>query len=333
MSEVRVEVTRGGRVESIHHVDAAVVDAEGRVVARAGRPEEPAFVRSAVKPFQALPLVEDDVLDRFGLTDEELALCCASHSGEPRHVEVAQSILRKTGMEEGALACGPHRPFARAAADRLTADGQVPGRVHNNCSGKHGGMLALALANGWDTDGYQQDGHPVQERMLDEVSRWTGVARDRIDLGVDGCGVITFALPLTALAGAFARLAEAAERGEPGPERVLRVMRSHPFLIGGSDRLCTRLMEVTDGRLVAKVGAEGVYGAVATDQRLGIALKAQDGARRAAEVALLGVLEAMDLIRPEELRELAKWARPELKNTRDERVGGLRSVVVLEEHG
>ena len=333
MSGVRVEVTRGGRVESVHHVDAAVVDAKGRVVARAGRPEEPAFVRSAVKPFQALPLIHDGVAERFGLTDEELALCCASHSGEPRHVEVARSILGKLGMTENALACGPHRPFNREAADRLGAEGETPGRVHNNCSGKHGGMLALALAHGWETEGYQGDGHPVQERMLDEISRWTEVARDRIDLGVDGCGVVTFALPLTALAGAFARLAEAAARGESGAERVLRVMRAHPFLVGGSDRLCTRLMEVTEGRLVAKVGAEGVYGAVAVDQQLGIALKARDGARRAAEVSLLGILEAMELIRPEELQELGKWARPELKNTRDERVGGIRPVVVLEEHG
>ncbi|MGK7312161.1 MAG: asparaginase [Candidatus Longimicrobiales bacterium M2_2A_002] len=333
MSGARVEVTRGGLVESVHAVDVAVVrDGGDRLVARAGSPDRAVFARSAVKPFQALPLVEDGVLPRYGLGPEALALACASHNGEPRHVAVARSMLDAVGLPESALACGPHPPFDDAAANALRAKGEEPGRIHNNCSGKHAGMLALASAHGWPTDGYQEAGHPVQERVLDEIVRWSGVDRSAIATGVDGCGVVTFALPLRALARAFAALAAAAaaEAGEAGPVAVVEAMTRHPFLVGGTDRLCTRLMEVTDGRVLAKVGAEGVYGAVVLDDGTGIALKARDGAKRAGEVALPGVLDALGALRPGELDALGRWASPEVRNTRDEVVGGMRAVVALE---
>ncbi|MDX1674682.1 MAG: asparaginase, partial [Longimicrobiales bacterium] len=288
MSGVRVEVMRGGVIESVHDVDVAVVRA-GEVVACAGDVDRSAFVRSAVKPFQALPLVEDGVMERFGLGPEELALACASHSGEPGHVDVARSTLRKVGVPESALACGAHPPFDDDARRRLEAAGEEPGRIHNNCSGKHAGMLALAVAHDWPTEGYQAEDHPVQARMRAEIERWTAVDRSEIATGVDGCGVVTFSLPVAGLARAFAGLAAAAVAGEPGPAAVVGAMAAHPFLVGGTDRLCTRLMEATDGRVIAKVGAEGVYGAL-TRGGLGIGLKARDGAKRAAEVALLGVL-------------------------------------------
>lgn len=329
MNAVRVEALRGGRVESVHELDVAVVE-DGAVVARAGRPEEPVFTRSAIKPFQAMPLVDDGVVERFGLTDEELALCCASHSGQPRHVALAAGILERIGLDDDALACGPHAPFHGEAARALRAEGREPGRLHNNCSGKHAGMLALARARGWPVEGYHEAGHPVQERMLDEVSRWTGEPRDRIGAGVDGCGVVTFAVPLTGLATAFARLAGGAAAGEAGAGRIVRSMTRHPFLVGGTGRLCTRLMEVTAGRILAKVGAEGVYGAAALDRGVGVALKARDGARRAAEAGLLGVLAARGLLTDDEMDALRPWARPVVRNTRDEAVGELRAVVTLE---
>lgn len=326
-SDVRVEVHRSGRLESVHQVDVAVVDADGRVVASAGDPDGVVFARSAVKPFQALPLVQDGVADRFDLTEPELALCCASHSGEPRHVEVARSILARAGVEETALACGPHPPFSGSASRALMAAGEEPGRVHNNCSGKHGGMLALATAHGWPTEGYQQEGHPVQRRILEEIERWTGVDAGDIPTGVDGCGVVTFALPLTALALAFARLVRAAEAGSSPAGRVLGAMRREPWMVGGTNRLCTTLIETTGGRVVAKVGAEGVYGAAVRDHGWGIALKVRDGARRAAEVALLGVLEGLELLRPAEVRALENRLRPAVTNTRGEVVGGIRPVL------
>lgn len=329
MSKLQVEVARGGLVESVHDVDVAVARGD-TVVARAGEPGRMLFARSAVKPFQALPLVEDGVVERYGLTSEELALACASHSGEPRHVEVARSVLEKVGLPESALACGPHEPFDDSAREALRAAGRAPGRAHNNCSGKHAGMLALASAHGWPTEGYQEADHPVQLRMLAEIARWTGLDVSEIGTAVDGCGVVTFAMPLAALARAFARLAAAAEVGDPGPAAVVTAMTTHPFLVGGTDRLCTRLMEVTGGRILAKVGAEGVYGAAALDRGLGLALKARDGAKRAAEVALLGLLDDLGLLQPGELAQLDRWARPEVRNTRDEVVGRIRPVVALD---
>lgn len=322
---VRVEVLRGDRVESVHAVDLAIVDPAGDTVLRAGTVDEAVFARSAVKPFQALPLLEDGVADRFGITSEEMALCCGSHSGEPEHVAVARGILEKIGLGEEDLACGPHAPFSSAATRALRAEGREPGRLHNNCSGKHAGMLALARGSGWDIDGYRAIDHPVQQRVLDEVARWTRVKRDRIGTAIDGCGVVTFAVPVERLAGAFARLVDAAGDSGGPAARIVAAMGAHPHRVAGSNRLCTAIMEMTDGRIIAKVGAEGVYGAAAVDRSWGIALKARDGARRAAESALVEVLVVAALLTEEEASGLERWRRPVLRNTRDEAVGAVRS--------
>jgi L-asparaginase II len=326
-ARVRVEVMRGGRAESEHEVELSVVDAAGTVVAATSGADDAVFVRSAIKPFQALPLLEDGVADRLGLSEEELALCCASHSGEARHVAVAAGLLERLGVSEDALACGPHDPFSSAATAALRAEGREPGRIHNNCSGKHAGMLALARDHGWPVEDYHRAEHPVQQRMLAAVEEWTGMDRSAIGTGVDGCGVVTFALPLSALAGALARLAAAAAEAESPAGRVVGAMVRHPFLVAGTGRLCTALMEATGGRILAKVGAEGVYGAAALDREWGIALKVRDGARRGAEVALVGVLEALGLLSPVEVERLGRWARPTVRNTRGEVVGELQSRV------
>ena len=183
-----VVVRRGGIVESVHRVHAVVVDGSGRRIASVGNPEYPVFYRSAAKPFQAVPLVEDGIVERFGLTMPELALCCASHSSEPQHIETARSILEKASLKEEDLECGPHLPFNEEAAAELLRSGQTPTPIHNNCSGKHAGMLALARANGWPTRGYIGRDHPVQQRMIKEVVRWTGLAEAEIGLAQDGCG-------------------------------------------------------------------------------------------------------------------------------------------------
>jgi len=324
----RVDVTRGGLVESLHAVSVAVVDAEGRLVALAGDPHGATFYRSAAKPFQALPLVEDGVADALELTDEELALCCASHSGEPRHLEVARSILRKAGLGPAALACGPHLPFHEETAARLLADGGRPEPLHNNCSGKHAGMLALAAAHGWPTEGYQKAAHPVQRRMLAEVARWTGLDEAEIGTGVDGCGVTCFAVSLRAMAYSFARFARAARDGESA-HRVVAAMTGSPEMVGGTGRLCTAVMQSAGDTLFVKTGAEGVYCAGILEQGLGVALKVGDGAKRAAEVALLHVLEQLDALRGDDLRALRAYRDPELRNTRGEVVGRLRGELPL----
>ena len=325
-----VEVTRGGLVESRHHVSVAVVDASGRLRARAGDPRRTAFARSAVKPFQALPLVLDGVVDRFGITPVELALCCASHNAEERHVAVARSILERIGASEDMLACGPHVPMGAAAARMLAARGQEPARIHNNCSGKHAGMLALAAAHDWPLAGYHRPEHPVQQRILREIAAWTAVPGDDIELGVDGCGVPTFGLALAAFAGAFARLAAGARKGDPGPSRVVGAMVQNPEFVGGIDRLCTELMRIAGGRIFVKVGAEGMYCAGIPGAELGVCLKVEDGATRAAEPALLAVLRALQLLSDEEYGLLERFGAPPVLNTRGEPVGGVRAIASLE---
>jgi L-asparaginase II len=329
---VRVLVTRGKTVESEHHVDVAVCEG-GRLTARAGDPSLVTFLRSAAKPFQALPLVEEGGVRAFRLTDSELALCCASHNAEPRHVRAALSILRKAGLEEGDLACGPHPPMRASEAARMAARGEKPRAVHNNCSGKHAGMLALAVRMGWPTEGYQRPEHPVQRRMRATVSRWTGVPETDLRVGVDGCGVSTFALPVAAMALALSRFGTAAQDGDPGPAAIVEAMANHPFMLAGTGRLCTELIEATGGRVIAKTGAEGVYCAMVPSEGLGLALKVEDGARRAADVALVGVLEALGLLGAGERKRLAPWRVAEIRNTRDERVGEVRAEVELESVG
>jgi L-asparaginase II len=323
-----MEVVRGGLVESRHQVHVAVVDARGGLVAWNGDPDTMTFYRSAAKPFQALPLVEEGVTDRLGLTSEELALCCASHEGEDAHVAGTRSILAKAGLDEEALACGPHPPFSEAAWRTLLERGASPGRVHNNCSGKHAGMLALAVAMGWDPVGYHRAGHPVQERMRREISRWSGVSEGHIGEAVDGCGVVCFSVPLRAMAGSFARFAAAAQLGQ-APARIVAAMTRHPFMVGGTGRACTMVMERSGGAAFVKLGAEGVYGAGLPLRGLGVAIKVVDGARRAVEVALVRVLEILEVLGAGDLAALERFHRPLVRNTRGEAVGEVRPALDL----
>lgn len=325
-----VEVWRGAMVESRHRLSIAVAGADGRLRATAGDPELAVFARSAVKPFQALPLVEDGVVDRFGLTEAELALCCGSHNAEERHVEAARSILAKVGAREELLACGPHPPMGAAAARALAERGVEPGRIHNNCSGKHAGMLALARAHGWPLPGYERPEHPVQRRVLEELARWTEVPAEDIPFAIDGCGVPTFGLALSALARAFARLAAAARAGDEAPSRIVGAMVRNPEYVAGTGRLCTDLMRVAGGRVFAKVGAEGVYCAGVPGAELGIALKAEDGATRASEPALLAVLAALGVLSDDDLAALEPYVVPLVRNTRGEEVGAIRVQLELE---
>jgi L-asparaginase II len=319
-----VEVVRGGTVESRHRVHLAVCDADGRVIASCGEPSIPTFYRSAAKPMQALPLVEEGVAERLGLSSGELALCCASHEGEPAHVDGARSILEKAGADEGLLQCGAHAPYSVEAARALAQTGGRPERVHNNCSGKHAGMIALAIAMGWDPMDYHRLEHPVQRRMIQEVVRWTGLAEDEIPVGIDGCGVACFAAPLDVMASSFASFArEAAEGASAG--QIVHAMTSHPFMVGGTGRTCTDVMEVAGDRVFVKLGAEGVYGGGVPGRGLGFAIKVEDGGRRAVEVALLRVLQGLDVLTGDEMARLRRHANPEVRNTRGEVVGEVRA--------
>ena len=322
--DLDVVATRGGLVESRHQVHAAVVDASGRVVARARDPELATFWRSCAKPFQVMPLLDAGGFDEIGWGIEELALACASHGGEPEHVSIAGSMLRDLGLEEGDLACGPHEPLAARGAKLVREAGARPGRLHNNCSGKHAAMLARATSAGWATVGYEREAHPVQQAALDTVAGWTELPAERIARAVDGCGVVVFGLPLRNMAGAYARLAAAAARGEATPNRIVDAMTWHSFLVGGTDRFDTALMEASGGRVLAKVGAEGVHTVAALDLGLGLAVKAEDGAARAQYPAVLRALQHVGALPDPLPPRLDDYLRRPVRNTRGEVVGELR---------
>jgi L-asparaginase II len=324
-----VEVTRGALVESRHIVHVAVAHAERGLIAGCGDLRQVSFVRSAIKMFQALPLAEDGVVERLALTPEEVALCTASHNAEPFHVAAARAILAKAEVADDALACGPHPPLYAPAAQALERSGMAPGRIHNNCSGKHAGMLALARHHGWPTEGYHRADHPVQQRVLQTLCAWSDLEPSAVPLGVDGCGLPTFALPLDRAALACARFAAAAARGDTPAATIVRAMTTHPEFVAGTDRLCTELMRAAGGRVFAKVGAEGYYCAGVPGQALGIAVKIADGARRASEPALLAVLQALAVLSGREFERLSGFARPVVTNTRDEAVGNIRVRLAL----
>lgn len=323
---VSVLVTRGGTVESVHRVHFAVADAAGRLVAGAGAVDRPTFYRSAAKPFQALPLVDDGVADALGMGRAELALCCASHNGEERHVEGVRRLLDRGGWSEDDLECGPHPPMDPGAQRRLARAGKEPGRVHNNCSGKHAGMLALAGRLEADSRGYVRPEHPVQRRVSREMARWSETEESAMETAIDGCGVVCFAVPLRAIAASYARLTARAEEGPGAARRIVEAMTGEPFLVAGSGRLCTVLMEAAGERVLAKTGAEGVYGAALRREGLGVALKVEDGARRAADVALVRILEQLGALGGDVVEgALSAFHAPAVRNTRGERVGALEA--------
>jgi L-asparaginase II len=320
-----VEVMRGDVIESSHRVHVAVCHADDGLIASAGNPAHQSFVRSAIKMFQVLPFVEAGGIDHFGLSGEELALCTASHGGEAFHVAAARSILAKAKVTENALVCGPHLPLHEPTAHAMIAGGEKPGRIHNNCSGKHSGMIAFCVQQQWVTDGYHRPAHPLQQRIHSTLARWMRINADEIEQGTDGCGLPTFAVALDAVAEGCARFASAATQDGSAPAKIVQAMGAHPEFVAGTDRLDTDVMRVARGRLFAKVGAEGFYCAGVPSMKLGFALKAEDGARRAAEAALLAVLHRMKALSTDELSLMARYATPDILNTRQEVVGRVRS--------
>lgn len=331
MLDHAVEVWRGALRESTHRVHAAVVDSDGRLRASLGDPDLWTYFRSAAKPFQALPIIADGAMDRLGITLEELALCCGSHSGEPRHVHAVGSLLKKLGTDGEALACGPHPPFHSATRRDLCEAGLEPGRLHNSCSGKHAGMIALARAHGWDSDGYHRHEHPVQQRLLAEICRWVEMPPEAVALAVDGCGVVCYGLPLRQMARAYARLGRAARLGEREPTYVVGAMTNYPEMVAGEGRICTDLMRQARGRVFAKLGAEGLYCVGVPGAELGIAVKVEDGTSRAVPPAVLGVLRQLDLISEDDLGALHRHAYPDVTNTRGDVVGQIRPNFLMDQ--
>jgi len=323
---ILVEVLRGGLVESRHRGAAAVVNGEGVTVLAVGDVGRPVFPRSAVKPLQALPLIESGAADRYGLSDEELALACASHSGEPAHVEGVARLLAKAGLDESALACGTHWPSSQAAAFALAKSG-LPSALHNNCSGKHAGFLCLARAMGIDHVGYWRPEHPVQLAVRAALEDLTGATLSQARCAVDGCSVPTWAMPLTNLAHGFAKFGRG--RGlsplrADAAARLRGACAQKPWYVAGTGRFCTEIMRLLGARVLVKTGAEGVFCGALPELGLGIAVKCDDGAGRAAE-AIMAVLIARFLpLSDQEHVAVARFAQPTLRNWSGIEVGALR---------
>ncbi|ADH64858.1 asparaginase [Allomeiothermus silvanus DSM 9946] len=312
---------RGPEIENRHRVSLAVVNREGKLLAAGGDPRLLAHMRSSAKPFQAQALFQTGAMRRFGFGSEELALAISSHDGTPRHTEIAARMLERIGLDPSYLACGVHAPFSRAARRELQDHQQKPTVLHNNCSGKHSGMLAAAVALGADPHGYELPQHPVQQLIFQTVRELSGVSE--IPYGVDGCSVPTFALPLDRAAWMFTQLAEPALAPQPyreGLEAAYSAMRQHPDLIAGPESIDTVLMQLVPG-LAAKRGADGYYGMALRETKwgpIGITLKVEDGSVMAREPAVVQLLELLGVLDPSTPLE---WRRPVIKNVKGLEVG------------
>jgi L-asparaginase II len=341
-AEPLVEVRRGSIVESRHRGHVVAVDGRGRVHARLGEPETVTFLRSSSKPHQAVPLVLSGAADRFGFTPREIAVACGSHSGQDVHAETVAGMLRKIGLGEDALRCGVHEPFDQETARELRERGERPGILRNNCSGKHAGMLALALHLGADAGSYDHPENPVQQAILQTVAQFSGVRAEEIALGTDGCGVPVFGMPVRSMALMYARLvAPPADFDEPtraACARIVEAMVTHPEMVGGTrERFDTEVMRAAAGRVVSKVGAEGVYTAgILPCERwpggLGLAFKIEDGEdRRARPTVAIEALRQLGVLNADALEALAPYARFPVRNHRGDFVGEIRPSFELAE--
>ena len=336
-----VEVRRGDIVESRHRGHIIAVDADGHVVARLGAPEMVTYLRSSAKPFQSMPLVATGAADRFGFAEREIAIACGSHSGEPIHEATVAGMLRKIGLDESALKCGVHEPFNREVANAMRERGEPFRVLQNNCSGKHAGLLALALHLGAPIETYDQLDNPVQQAIAETVAQFAGVARAELAIGVDGCGVPVFGVPVEAMALMYARLVvpppDYAAPTRTACERIVRAVTTYPELVGGAgERLDTEVMRATRGRVVSKIGAEGVYTACVRPSAqwprgLGLALKIEDGENlRARPTVVIESLRQLGVLDETALVALAPYARFDVRNHRGDLVGEVRAAFELE---
>ncbi|HEY2961641.1 MAG TPA: asparaginase [Pyrinomonadaceae bacterium] len=344
IGEPLVEVIRGALTESRHRGHVVAIEPDGEIVAWLGSPQTVTFLRSSAKPFQALPLLVSGAADRFGFTDREVALACASHNGEPIHTELAASMLHKIGLGPKALKCGVHEPYSVEVARELLERGEAPNVLHNNCSGKHAGMLAVALHLGAPIETYHKPDHPVQLAIGKAIAQFSDVPVEDLAVATDGCAVPVFGITVKAMALAYARLVSPPssfdEATRSACSRIVRVMSLYPELIGGtSDRLDTEIMKAAPRRLVSKVGAEGVYTAGVNPceewpRGLGLALKIEDGDdRRARPTVVIEALRQLGVLRDESLEAVARYAFFPVLNRSGDIVGEVRAEFELKKPG
>lgn len=316
---VLVNTLRGEVIENRHRGAIAICDPKGRLVHSWGEVDALVYPRSAIKPLQALPLVESGAADYFQLSGTELALACSSHSAEPDHTDTIRNWLARIELDEDALECGAHSPYDIKTAESLLISHIAPGRIHNNCSGKHTGMLTISRFLDEETHGYIEREHPAQQRWFDVLGEMADIDMRGLPWSRDGCGIPVIAMPLKATATAFARIAVPDDlplTRASAVDRITTAIASHPFMVAGTGKLCTQIMGLTGRRVIVKGGADGVYTAMLKDQGLGVALKIDDGTGLAAEVAVLAVLNHLKALHRDEVDQLAERCRVPILNTR-----------------
>jgi L-asparaginase II len=325
---LEVVVRRGEIAESRHRIQAALVDSRGRLVLATSDPHRVTTFRSAAKPIQLLPLVERGHAERWQWSDEHLAVMASSHTGSAHHIALVHEILGRLGLTGAALACGYHEPIDPDSRALLAGHPEERSPLYNNCSGKHAGMLCLALSEGWPAEGYEHPEHPVQQLMRRTVAELGGLEPPEVAVAVDGCSVSVFGLPLSSMARAYARLGAARAEGddrERALARIRRAMQVFPRVAGGVGRFSTALMEAVSSRLVVKGGAEGLECVSLPETCQGLAVKCEDGQDRAVGPAVVAVLEHLGRLSEEELGRLGHWRRPRLQNHAGLHVGFLEA--------
>ena len=336
-----VEVWRGPIIEARHSGHLIALDGSGIDICSLGSPQSVTYLRSSGKPFQALPLITSGAADRFGFTEGEVAIACGSHNGEPIHVQTVRSMLQKTGLDESALKCGVHEPYSVDVARELIRKGEQPTPIQNNCSGKHAAMLALAKHVNAPTETYDELENPVQQMILQAVSEFSGVPVKDIAIGIDGCGVPVFGISVRAMALMYARLVSPpmtlTAEARDACKRIVAAMVAYPEMIGGTrDRLDTELIRAAAGKLISKIGAEGVYTvgvlpSAAWPHGIGFALKVEDGDdKRARPPAVIEALRQLGVLSQEDLEILSKYSPEIITNRRGERVGETRAAFKLD---
>jgi L-asparaginase II len=319
-----VIVTRGKLVESQHFICYAVADAQGRILQSRGDIDRLVYMRSSAKPLIATAVVASGAAERFDFSSEEIALAAASHSGEPKHVAAARSMLHKIGLDENALRCGAHAPVHQPSADALCQAGQMPTAIHNNCSGKHAGILALSMHRGADPDGYLAADHPAQTEILAVCAQLLDMPPERITVAVDGCGIPVIAVPLRTAAHFFAKLSDPERfprQFVPALRRVVDAMIAHPDYVGGSKRFDTDLMTATRPGILAKGGAEGYHASAALKKGLGMTVKVADGNYRAIAPFVIERMRGLGILDAQQLAALESYQAPKIRNHAGTAVG------------
>lgn len=331
MSEVLVQATRGNLVENIYRGDVVVVQRDGKVLFSLGDTEKQTYWRSSAKPFQVLPFIEAGGLEKYQITPQELALMCASHGGEAEHVALAAGLLKKIGFAEPDLRCGSAPPMNISAMRKILEQGETWNQLHNCCSGKHAAMLALAAMKNYDPNHYEEISHPVQQEMLGAISQVTEVSVESIGIGTDGCGVPIYYLPLSRMAYAYATLSQPegfeSQSRTQAMNHIAKAMTGHPWFVAGTGRLDTILMEATQGKLLAKLGADGVYGVGVMGEGIGIALKIESGDVRVIDPLIVKLLHQMGYITEEEQAAMEEQLDFHIYNHRKEVIGKLECTI------